>query len=112
MKRKTRNREKRKASARRVILNKMFSNFYSITDKSVEDAKNIIRPYVSVLFAQYKYLIKEEELEGWVPDLRSGTETYGYKNNEHTMFNLQYISDRWNCPSRVRWTLDLIDSII
>jgi hypothetical protein len=109
MKRKTRNRENRKASARRVILNRMFSNFYSITDKTVDDAKNIIRPYVGVLHAQYKHLIKQEELEGWVPDLRSGAETYGYENDENTMYNLQYISDRWNCPFRVRWTLDLIN---
>ena len=109
MKRKARNRENRKASARRVILNRMFSNFYSITHKTVEDAKNSIRPYVGVLFAQYEYLIKQEELEGWVPDLRSGAETYGYKNDEHTMYNLQYISDRWNCTLRVRWILDLIN---
>lgn len=111
MKRKTRNREKRKALARWAILNKMFSNFYSIKDKSVEDAKNIIRPYVGVLFAQYEYLIKlEEDLPGFFgPDLRSGAETYGYENEEGIMYNLQYISDRWNCPFRVRWTLDLIN---
>ncbi len=109
MKRKTRNREKRKALARWVILNKMFSNFYSIKDKSVGDAKNIIRPYVGVLFAQYKYLIKlEEDLPSFFgPDLRSGAETYGYDYG--IMYNLQYISDRWNCPFRVRWTLDLIN---
>jgi len=111
MKRKTRNREKRKALARWAILNRMFSNFYSITDKTVDDAKNIIRPYIGVLHAQYKHLIKlEEDLPSFFgPDLRSGAETYGYKNEEYIMYNLQYISDRWNCTLRVRWILDLIN---
>ena len=106
MKRKTLLREKKKADARWQILNKVFANFYSISGKNVESAKNILKPHANVLAAQYKYLVSTDS---WKLDLRSGYETYGYVNDETIMYNLQYISDRWNCTFRLRWTLDLIN---
>lgn len=106
MKRKTLLRECKKANARWHLMNKVFSNFYSIEGKTVQDAKNILEPHFYVLFAQYKHFI---ETDLWEHDLRSGAETYGYQNDESIMYNLQYISDRWNCAFRIRWVLDLIN---
>jgi hypothetical protein len=106
MKRKTQLREIKKANARWQILKKVFANFYSISDKTVEDAKNILKPHADIIAAQWRYLVKTDP---WKPDLRCGYETYGYKDDESIMYNLQYISDRWNCTFRLRWTLDLIN---
>lgn len=39
-------------------------------------------------------------------DARTGEETYGYDNIYGT---LDYISDRWMCPYRIKWILDLIE---
>jgi hypothetical protein len=44
------------------------------------------------------------------PDLRSGYETYGYHDEESIMNNMMYLSDRWNCPFRIRWLIDGIEN--
>lgn len=83
----------------------MFEKFYSTSGMTVEDAKNIIRPYCGVISAQIKYLNSIDYFGG---DWRSGSDTYGYESDEKILGNLCYISDRFNSAFRLRWTLDLV----
>jgi hypothetical protein len=41
------------------------------------------------------------------PDLRTGWELYGYESEEDIIYTLSYISDRWNCDTRINWLVDL-----
>ena len=45
-------------------------------------------------------------------DDRSGKETYGYESIDSIKNNLNYIYGKWQCAFRVRWLLDLIESIL
>lgn len=106
MKHKTKIRLHKKACARCSLLSKkVFSNFYSIEDQDVYKAKSIIAPYSGVIKAQLKWLIATDYFG---VDDRTGEQTYGYKNEQEILNDLCYISDRYNCQFRLRWTLDLL----
>lgn len=47
--------------------------------------------------------LAELRSQGFEPDFRRGTDTYGYGSIEG---DLEYISDRWNCEFRIQWLLD------
>jgi hypothetical protein len=107
MRRKIEVRELKKAAARWVFLSKnVFSKFYNTNDMTVAEAKAIIAPYVGSIQAQIKWF---EDTDYFGADTRNGKETYGYKSDEHILSNLMYISDRFNCQFRLRWTLDLLE---
>lgn len=105
MKRSTHTRLGKKADARYLILEKMFSNFYEIKDMTVDRAIEIITPFIGVLEAQLDWLVHSDYFGG---DVRRGWQTYGFETDEKILGNLQYISDRFNCQFRLQWTLDLI----
>ena len=106
MKRKTKNRLEKKATARYKLLTKhVFSNFYR-RGVPLETAKDIIRPYAGVIAAQSKWLAATDYFGG---DYRSPLDTYGYKSEEDIAGNLFYISDRFNAQFRLDWVLGLFD---
>ena len=106
MKRNTKNRLEKKATARYNLLTKhVFSNFYC-QGVSLEAAKDIVRPYVGVIAAQSKWLATIDYFGG---DNRSPLDTYGYKSEQEISANLFYISDRFNCQFRLDWVLGLFD---
>ena len=84
-------------------LNKM--SFDQIINELKSIEKELKRAYVLRVKDEYRFA-KEYSSE---PDLRTGFETYGYRNLESIKGNLEYISDRWDCTFRIRWILDLID---
>jgi hypothetical protein len=106
MKRSTYNRLGKKAEGRRLILKKMFANFYEIKDVTVDRAVEIITPFVGVIESQLDWLAHSDYFGH---DVRDGYATYGYDSDEIIIGNLQYISDRWNCQFRLRWVLDLLE---
>jgi len=106
MKRSTHRRLGKKAESRRLILEKMFANFYEIEDMTVDHAVEIITPFVGVVKAQLDWLIHSDYFGA---DVRNGYVTYGYDSDESILGNLQYISDRWNCQFRLKWVLDLLE---
>jgi len=106
MKRSTHRRLGKKAEGRRLILEKMFANFYGIKDMTVDHAVEIIAPFFGVVKAQLDWLIHSDYFGA---DVRNGYVTYGYDSDESILGNLQYISDRWNCQFRLKWVLDLLE---
>lgn len=107
MKRSTKIRLRKKAAARCALLtNKVFSNFYSVQNKDLQKAKEIISPYAGVIKAQLKWLAMTDYFGA---DDRTGEETYGYKDKESILMDLLYISDRYNCQFRLRWVLGVLN---
>jgi hypothetical protein len=93
---------------------KVMAKFYR-EPETVQEAVDHLRPHRWLIEQLYeKSLAEDVKLNkeygfNSEPDLRSGQETYGYKSDESITCNLQYISDRWRAPFRLRWLLDLID---
>lgn len=109
MKRNTLNHLMCKSKSRRIILDKVFSNFYSLKDMTLDKAVAILTPFKGEIAAELKYLKLLTILNGWETDDRSGEETYGYQDDEDILINLQYVSDRYSAEFRLQWVLDLID---
>jgi hypothetical protein len=76
----------------RAIYNVM-PEIMKLLEKSISSDKKVYRYYDA----------------NYIPDDRSGYETYGYDNKETIRDRLFYISDRFNATFRLRWLRDGID---
>lgn len=77
----------------------------------LEQIKAKLQPFILWLKREYELVLLPCD-----PDFRSGFNTYDYKaesncetDEEHILWQLDYISDRWRCSFRVRWIINLID---
>lgn len=78
---------------------------------TVEQIKSKLQPFLLWLKRHYALVLLPCD-----PDYRSGFETYGYVGErddetdaEHITWQLDYISDRWQCSFRVRWLINLLE---
>jgi hypothetical protein len=76
-----------------------FNKVMETTNWKQVDYYDVLRPYLKGL----KKLIQTTD------DTRSGEETYHYTSDEHIRNQLEYITDRWYSPFRIKWLIDLVE---
>lgn len=117
MKRKTWNRQKRKAlSWKDIIRDHIFVDF--LHKRTLDEVIRRIKLYSPVL-KKYKTHLTNRQKEFWKeytsdryePDNRTGLQTYGYSSIESVEGTLNYLSDRFSAEARVQWLIDLPDNI-
>lgn len=77
--------------------------FYSATNLTLDTAKALLKEIRGDLEA---ILPAHQDQEN---DYRLGSQTYGYKDEDSILLNLEYISDRWGCAFRIAWMLGIVD---
>lgn len=104
---------KKAACWRRIIAYEIFNAYYYDGDYEGTLAKirkhlPVLKKYLEYLHWSHAMLCKRQNWK-YEPDLRSGKETYGYKDQETNEANLSYISDRFAAEFRIQWMIDLVE---
>jgi hypothetical protein len=83
----------------------------AISEDTVAKVKKKLQPFLLWLKRHYELVLLFKD-----PDYRSGFATYGYISDDPDDTDAQYIinqlwhiSDRWQCSSRVRWIINLLE---
>lgn len=92
-----------------ALMDSLYGHCYSYT---VAEIKHKLKPFLLWLKRHYELVLLPRD-----PDFRSGFETYGYiaepdddmTDEEAILYQLDYISDRWQCSFRVRWLINLLE---